>query len=73
MKKLLLIVLSVCFLTTIEAQIKFGIRAGISTSQVQPSDLLIRNASDAEQLNLAINDSDSVSYTHLTLPTTPYV
>jgi len=39
-----------------EAQIKFGIRGGISTSQVQPSDLLIRNASDAEQLNLAIND-----------------
>ena len=58
MKKLLFIALSFCFLITTEAQVKFGIRGGISTSQVEPSDLLIRNASDAEELKLAINDSN---------------
>ena len=57
MKKLLLIALSFCFILTTQAQVKFGIRGGISTDQVQPSDLLIKSGSDAEELKLAVNDS----------------
>ena len=58
MKKLLVLALSFCFILTTQAQVKFGIRGGISTSQVEPNDLLILGATDAKELKLAVNDSN---------------
>lgn len=58
MKKLLFIAMTFCFVLTTQAQVKFGIRGGIATAQIEPNDLLILGANDAEELKLAVNNSD---------------
>ncbi len=53
--------LSVCCLLIIAqfsfAQVKFGIKAGMSSSDVQPSDLLVTNGEEAEQLGIAVENA----------------
>ncbi len=59
MKKLFFIVLVSLFaLQSSIAQVKLGIRAGVSTSDIQPEQLLITNKQKVETFKLAVNDAN---------------
>ena len=58
MKKLLIIAL-VFTCTFVSAQVKFGIRAGLSSTDFNPSDLVITNSDDLEEFKLEV---DNASY-----------
>lgn len=57
MKKLMLFVLCLLFTQISFAQFKFGVRAGMSTTDVKPSELLIKNGNDLDELGIALEDA----------------
>ena len=58
MKKLLIIVFAVAFAVNAQAQFKFGVKGGLTTTDVKVNDLLVTNAEGAQQLKLAVQDAD---------------
>ncbi|MEM9886998.1 MAG: porin family protein [Bacteroidota bacterium] len=58
MKKTLITYLFLLACTSISiAQVKFGVRLGASTTDLEPSQLLVRNQETLEEFNLAVSDA----------------
>jgi len=52
--RLIYLVVFLCFLGQLSGQTKFGIRAGLNTTSIDPNSLLILNNNDAEELRLGL-------------------
>ncbi|MEL6988997.1 MAG: porin family protein [Bacteroidota bacterium] len=55
----IIVLIAIAFISfQAEAQLKLGIKAGISSSDIQASDLVITNRGDIEELGLAIDEAN---------------
>ena len=58
MKKLMVIAICLLSFQFVDAQVKFGVRAGMSTSDINPDQLLIGSADEAEQLGISVSEAN---------------
>ncbi len=58
MKNYLIVLISLLFLSSASAQVKFGVRGGLSSTDLKPSSFLITNQSTAEAFTLSTKEAD---------------
>ncbi len=57
MKKLLILAIALFSFQMVDAQFKFGVKAGLATTDIDPDQLLITSVSEAEEFGLAVQDA----------------
>ena len=57
MKKSFVLIFAICFTIMASAQVKFGIKGGLSTVDLNPSQLVVTNMDDVKDLGLTIKDA----------------
>ncbi len=58
MKNLLIVLISLLFLGSTSAQVKFGVRGGLSSTDLKPGSFLITNQATAEAFTLSTREAD---------------
>ena len=54
----LLLAIALCCSSLLHAQVQFGVKAGMSSADISPKDILIFGLNDARQLKLLVDDSN---------------
>jgi len=57
MKNSLIIIFSILFLTTTSAQVKFGVRGGLSSTDLKPSSFVITNQASVDAFTLSTKEA----------------
>jgi len=58
MKNALIILISILFVTTASAQVKFGVRGGLSSTDLKPSSFVVTNQASAEAFTLSTKEAN---------------
>ena len=58
MKKMIFLALALCMTYFAQAQVKFGVRAGLSTTDVSPNELLVMSGESWDQLKLSVKEAN---------------
>ena len=56
MKKFLVFTVALCCSIVSMAQVKFGLRGGVSSIDFNPKELVVLNQNDVEQLKISVNE-----------------
>jgi len=58
MKNLLILAMILCCSFAATSQVKFGVKAGLSSTDFNPKDLVVLNNNDVEQLRLSVDEAN---------------
>jgi len=57
MKNALIVLISLLFITTTSAQVKFGIRGGLSSTDIKAGSLLVSNSAEVDAFRLSVKEA----------------